>query len=243
MQAAQTSGIRKGREVKLGQSLLEIDSELLRITNPMRRADSSVEHEGQVKALRDINAALKRFGLSKNEVKVYLYLSRYGAHKAQKIAEALGVHRTEAYKILRTLENEGIIYRILERPMKFMAVPFEKIFDAEIEERRQRTYQLEKKKDELMSLWKSLPRTDEPDSDKETLQVLEGKKQIGARVSELLKQSEKRFVAVVSDRNLIWLYNSPFFEDLDVLSKEKDIDVRILTSTPRRAHSSWSRST
>ena len=167
--------------------------------------------------------------LSKNEVKVYLYLARYGAQKAQKIAESLGVHRTEAYKILRTLENKGIIYRILERPLKFMAVPFEKVIDTEIAERKQRTYQLEKKKDELIALWRSLPKADEAESEKEMLQVLEGKRQISARVTELLKISSKKLSIVVSDRNLIWLYNSPFFEDLNDISKKRDIDVKILT--------------
>lgn len=229
MQAVQTSKLRRAQEIGTKRSLPELDPELLKFTKPMRRVDPQAEYEGQVKALREINTALTRFRLSKNEVKVYLYLARYGAQKAQKIAESLGFHRTEAYKILRTLENEGVIYRVLERPMKFTAVPFEKVLDTEIEERRQRIHQLEKKKGELLSLWMSLPKADESETEKETLQILEGKKQIGARVSELLKQSEKRFVAVVSDRNLIWLYNSPFFEDLEELSKEKDIDVRILT--------------
>ncbi len=228
MQAVQTSKMHREQE-ETKRSLPELDPELLKFTKPMKRAEAGVEYEGQVKALRDINTALTRFRLSKNEVKVYLYLARYGAQKAQKIAESLGVHRTEAYKILRTLENEGVIYRVLERPMKFTAVPFEKVLDTEIEERRQRIYQLEKKKDELLSLWRSLPKADESESEKETLQVLEGKRQISARVSELLKQSEKRLIAVVSDRHLIWLYNSPFFEDLEDLSKKRDIDVKILT--------------
>jgi sugar-specific transcriptional regulator TrmB len=203
----------------------ELDPDLLKLTKPTLKTEPQAEHEHQLKALRDINIALTRFRLTRNEVKVYLYLARYGAQKAQKIAESLAVHRTEAYKILRTLENMGVIYRVLERPMKFTAVPFEKVLDTEIEERRQRIRQLERKKEELLSLWRILPKCDESEEEKETLQVLEGKRQVGARVCEMLRRSG-RLVAVVSDRNLVWLYNSPFFEDLEEL---KSVDVRVLT--------------
>lgn len=228
MQAVQTVRIRKEHQVAQ-QPPTEIDPELLQFTKPVLKTEPQAEHEYQVKALRDINTALTRFKLSKNEVKVYLYLARYGAQKAQKIAESLGVHRTEAYKILRTLENEGVIYRVLERPMKFTAVPFEKVLDTEIEERRQRIHQLEKKKEELLHLWNALPKASETETEKETLQVLEGKRQISARISEILKASTKKLNAVVTDRHLIWIYNSSFFEELEGMSKGGGIDVRILT--------------
>ena len=229
MQAVQTTKVRKEQTNAPRQALPDLDPELLKFTKPVLRTEPQAEHEYQVKALRDINTALTRFKLSKNEVKVYLYLARYGAQKAQKIAESLGVHRTEAYKILRTLENEGVIYRVLERPMKFTAVPFEKVLDTEIEERRQRIHHLEKKKEELLHLWHSLPKASETETEKETLQVLEGKRQISARISELLKDSNQRLKAVVTDKHLIWIYNSPFFDELEAMSKKRDIDVRILT--------------
>jgi len=229
MQAVQLRKLHKENKAIQKEPLPELDPDLLKFTKPTMRTEPQAEHEEQIKALRDINIALTRFRLSRNEVKVYLYLAQYGAQKAQKIAESLRVHRTEAYKILRTLENMGVIYRVLERPMKFTAVPFEKILDTEIEERRQRIYQIERKKEDLLHSWRILPKSDESDSEKETLQVLEGKKQTSARVSELLRQSERRLVAVVSDRNLIWLYNSPFFEDLEELSKLREVDVKVLT--------------
>jgi sugar-specific transcriptional regulator TrmB len=228
MQAVEAERTRK-EQLSAQQALSDMDPVLLKFTKPVLSTEPQVEHENQVNALRDINIALTRFRLSKNEVKVYLYLARYGAQKAQKIAESLGVHRTEAYKILRTLENKGVIYRVLERPMKFTAVPFEKVLDTELEERRQRIHHLEKKKEELLHLWNALPKASETETEKETLQVLEGRKQISARISEILKASTNKLNAVVTDRHLIYIYNSSFFEELEDISKRRDIDVRILT--------------
>ena len=154
-----------------------------------------------INSLKDIDNALSKFRLSKNEVRVYLYLARFGAHKAQSIAEALGVHRTEAYKILRRLESQGLISRVLERPMKFMAVPFENVLDNLIEERRQRIYQMEQRKAELLKIWESLPEPENVTHKKETFQVLEGKRHISVRLNELLEKTEGKFYSMVSDTN------------------------------------------
>lgn len=208
----------------------DADSDLLQLINPTLKSEFSQENAFQINALKEIKTALIRLKLSKNEAKVFLYLARSGAQKAQKIAESLNLHRTEVYKILRTLENQGIIYRVLERPMKFKAVPLEKFLDLKLEEKRERIYQLEKRKTELLHLWGSLPEVNEPENEEKMLQVVEGKNKIIGKISKLLKLSEKRFKGVLNDRNLIGVYNSSFFEELETLSKKKkDIDVKILT--------------
>ena len=225
MQSAPILKLRKREEQSNSNETLELDPEIIKLastTIPFRQS----EQGDQYKALKEINTALLRLRLSKNEVKIYLFLARYGAKKAQKIAESLGVPRTEAYKILRELENKGIIFRILERPMKFMVVPFEKILEEDIEERRQKIHKLEKKKDELICLWKTLPKTHDSEDVRETLQITEGKRQISARIAKILRGTREHIKVVVSDRNLIWLFNSTFFEELN---KKGEIEARILT--------------
>ena len=58
------------------------------------------------KQLTTIEETLSRFGLLKNEIKVYLHLARAGEKKAGEIAEAISLHRTETYRILRDLRKE-----------------------------------------------------------------------------------------------------------------------------------------
>ncbi len=223
------SKIQKEQESNSIRMNSDLDSDLVKLVKPTLRSETFTGNSAQIDALKEIKMALIRLKLSKNEVKVYLYLARYGAQKAQKIAESLDLHRTEAYKILRTLENDGIIYRVLERPMKFKAVSFEKVLDMKLEEKREKIYQMEKKKKELIHLWGSLPEVSEPETEDNLLQILEGKRQIIAKVSLLLKLSQKKFKGVINDKYLIWLYNSSFFEELESLSKIKDIEAQILT--------------
>lgn len=216
---------------KRKSELLKEELELLPVyTQSTNRTSISQEAIDHIQALKNIDTALSKFKLSKNETRVYLYLARFGAHKAQSIAESLGVHRTEAYKILKRLESQGLITKIMERPMKFVAVPFEQVLENLIEERRQRVRQMEQRKAELLKIWKSLPEPDNVNKVKETFQVLEGKRHISVRINELLEGCNKNFDLILSDQNVLWLYNTTFFDDIIELTCDGDIEVRLLTN-------------
>lgn len=210
---------------------LESDIELLTVhsrnSGRTRVSDEEAEH---LKALKRIKDALGRFDLSKNEVRVYLFLARFGAQKAQRIAEALSVHRTEAYKILRRLEKQGLVSCVFERPMKFVSVPFERALGNLIEERRQRIHQMEQWKKELLETWQSLPKPEARKTRKETFQVLEGRRQVSVKATQILEGCGSELLMVLSDENLLWLYNSPFFDDLEKIMGKRGIDVRVLTN-------------
>ncbi len=186
-----------------------------------------IDHIG---SLGEVERALGKFSLNKNEVRVYLFLARFGAQKAQSVAEALGVHRTEGYKVLRRLEAQGIVSRIMERPMKFIAVPFETVLTNLIEERRQKIHEMERQKAQLLKVWASLPEPESVSRAKETFQVLEGKKNISVRLSELLQGSESSFKMVVSDTNLMWLFNTPFLDDVEDKVENEGLILRLMTN-------------
>jgi sugar-specific transcriptional regulator TrmB len=231
MQIGQLQRLQKEKEAKREEDATdETDSDLIALYNrSLGRSRAMGGAEDYMNVLKQINRALTRFKLSKNEVKVYLFLARYGSQKVQQIAESIGIHRTEAYKVLRSLEAQGLIARILGKPMKFAALPLERVLENLIEERRGRIIQLEQRKKELLEMWRSLPAAEELSSNKETLQVIEGKRQVMVKVSELLNSSEAEFQAVVSDNEMAWLFNNLFFEDLDDLIKKRSLDVRMMT--------------
>ncbi len=210
---------------------LESDIELLTVHSRNSSRTRVTEEEAEhLKALKRIKDALSRFDLSKNEVRVYLFLARFGAQKAQRIAEALSVHRTEAYKILRRLEKQGLVSCVFERPMKFVSVPFDRALGNLIEERRQRIHQMEQWKKELLETWQSLPKPEARKTRKETFQVLEGRRQVSVKATQILEGCGNELRMVLSDENLLWLYNSPFFDDLEKITGKRGIDVRVLTN-------------
>ena len=109
------------------------------------------------KQISTIEDTLSKFGLLKNEIKVYLHLARAGEKKAGEIAEAISLHRTETYRILRDLEKRGIVFSIFEKPLKFTAVPLDKAIDLLVDAQKIKIKLLEQEKASVVELWSSMP--------------------------------------------------------------------------------------
>ncbi len=171
------------------------------------------------KQLTTIEETLSRFGLLKNEIKVYLHLARAGEKKAGEIAEAISLHRTETYRILRDLEKKGIVFSIFEKPLKFTAVPLDKAIDLLVDAQKIQIRLLEQEKTNLVELWQSMPQPKVTDTKKEMFQMLEGEQQVLMKANELLERTEKEFQVFASADYLSQLYYSDFS---DKLKKQAD---------------------
>ncbi|MGB9683520.1 MAG: TrmB family transcriptional regulator [Candidatus Bathyarchaeales archaeon] len=185
--------------------------------------------KGPAKSMETIEKALRGLGLSKNEVKVYVYLARTGEHKASEISEALSLHRTETYRILRDLEKRGLISSVFEKPLKFIATPFEKTLDILIETKRMKLNLLEKKRQNLVNIWLSLPKPEVELERKEVFQILEGEEQISLKADEILGKAEKEILVFISENDIANFYHSGFLDRLEKTSK-KGVTVQLLTN-------------
>ncbi|MEM3458314.1 MAG: helix-turn-helix domain-containing protein [Candidatus Bathyarchaeia archaeon] len=185
--------------------------------------------KGLSKSLETIEKTLYRLGLSKNEIKVYVYLARAGERKASEISEGLSLHRTETYRILRDLEKKGLISSVFEKPLKFIATPFEKALDILIETKKMKLSLLEKRKANLVDIWLSLPKPEAENERKEVFQILEGEEQISLKADEILNTAEKEVSIFVSEHDIPNFYHSGLLDKLEKISK-KDVNVQLLTN-------------
>jgi len=184
---------------------------------------------GTSKSLEMIEKALHRLGLSKNEIKIYIYIARTGEHKASEISEALSLHRTETYRILRDLEKKGLISSVFEKPLKFIAIPFERALDILIETKKMKISLLEKKKENLVDLWLSLPKQETEIERKEVFQILEGEEQISLKADEILGSPKKEILIFTSEHDLPNFYHSGLLDKLEKKSRE-NVNVQLLTN-------------
>jgi sugar-specific transcriptional regulator TrmB len=188
-----------------------------------------MKDKGPLKSLEVIENALQKLGLSKNEIKVYIYLARSGIRKASEISEAISLHRTETYRILRDLEKMGLVSSVFEKPLKFIATPFEKAIDILIKTKKLRLQLLEKKKKDLVDLWVSLPKLEVELVKREVFQILEGEEQINLKAEEILAKTKREIWVFLSDSDISRFYHSGFLDKLERFAK-KDLSVRLLTT-------------
>jgi sugar-specific transcriptional regulator TrmB len=184
---------------------------------------------GYSRSLEIIEKTLHRLGLSRNEIRVYIYIARTGEHKASEISEALSLHRTETYRILRDLEKKGLISSVFEKPLKFIATPFEKALEVLIETKKMKISLLEKKRGSLVDLWVSLPKQETESERKEVFQILEGEDQITLKADELLNNAKKQVFVFTSEHDIPNFYHSGILDKLEKTSKE-NMNVQLLTN-------------
>ena len=177
-----------------------------------------------------ICSSLSKFGFSRNEAMIYVYLSKFGEQKAYKISKSLSLQRTETYKILRKLEEKGLVYRILGKPIQFAAVQVDKALDSLIHANRERIVHLEEEKIKVLDKWFSLSRPAQyVETPEEFIQVLKGKHQISVKVNEIIENARKEILIAVSEENLLRIF---LFGSLDALSnKSKRIKIRFITNS------------
>ena len=204
------------------------NAELTKVYNKQTDAWKLVKKDQMYNSqLTTIEETLSRFGLLKNEIKVYLHLARSGEKKAGEIAEAISLHRTETYRILRDLEKKGIVFSIFEKPLKFTAVSLDKAIDLLVDAQKIQIKLLEQEKTNLVELWRSIPQQKTAEPKKELFQMLEGEQQVLMKANELLEKSEKEFQVFASANYLSQLYYSDFS---DKLKQQADkVNVTLVT--------------
>lgn len=185
--------------------------------------------KGPTKSLELIEKALHRLGLSKNEIRVYLHIARTGSHKASEISEVLSLHRTETYRILRDLEKKGLISSVFEKPLRFLATPFEKAIDTLIEARKMRINLLERRKQSLVDVWLSLPKSEVEPERKEVFQILEGEDQVSLKAYDLLDQANTEVLAFMSEQDISSFYHSSLLDKLETISR-RSVNVQVMTA-------------
>jgi sugar-specific transcriptional regulator TrmB len=184
--------------------------------------------------LADIEKTFLQFDLSRNEIRVYLYLARSGVQKAREISDTLALHRTETYRILRDLEKRGLLSCILEKPIKFKAVNFEDAYDILVKTKKLNVAMLERKKQGLVELWASIPQQKSEPETKEIFQMLEGEEQLILKANELAERTEKEICVIAPDLDLLRLYHSGFTDNLEKISKKK-AKVLLLTNSSTKS--------
>ena len=115
-------------------------------------ARSSGNQEHLIMALQE---KLRDFGLTKNESKIYVYLSKNGSQKAIEISQNENIPRTETYHLLSNLEAKGIVTPSVQKPTRFSAVTIEKAIESIIQNQLKRIEELKNLKADMIDLWKS----------------------------------------------------------------------------------------
>lgn len=181
---------------------------------------------------KSIENALKNFGLTEKELEIYLFLSKRGAQKTGQIAKHFKKNKGLTYRLLKTLQKKGIVEATLESPIRYTAIPFEKIIDSYIKSKREEAEKIEDSKQSLLCDWDKISQ-EEIDSSLEKFGVIEGKKKILKKVSDLIKETKNQLSIVVTVSELCSMEQYGILEQLNTHLEKSKINCQFLTQICR----------
>ena len=175
---------------------------------------------------------LTDLGLKKTEAKIYFYLAKKGPKKGKEITNSLEITKQRLYPILKNLQSRGIINATLDRPAKFMAIPFEKLLDLFAKTKIEEAKIIKQNTGKLLSDWQLISRFEfQTNSSKFT--IIKGKKFVYSKIQQMIEETRNQFSAIL---NLSELLRAEQFGVLDIIQKhpnKDEINFRIITDIPK----------
>ena len=173
------------------------------------------------------------FGLTQNQARVYLFLSKNTSKSAPDISKSLKIARTETYHLLNGLQSKGITIAAFGKPTKFQAVPFDKSINILVNNERSRIDELEKQTLYMISQWNLIPDTETAEAliKENRFQIVQGKVSIVGKLNQLINSAKKDVLLLGSEKDFMKFYHTDFIDSV----KDTNINIKILMSTNNNA--------
>ncbi|MHA7646916.1 TrmB family transcriptional regulator [Nitrosopumilus sp. S4] len=179
--------------------------------------------------LEKINKELIGFGLTKSQVKVFMYLGKYGSKTASDVSKSLQIPRTETYHLINSMQSMGLVVAELAHPTKYHAIELKKAIETLVRQEQTKVDALAEKEEMLSAMWKEVPffAIDTDESKTEKMQMLHGTGPIFNKIKEMIDSSVDDFKIYGSMQDVMRFYHSDVFEWLE----ESPTNMQLLISS------------
>lgn len=184
--------------------------------------------------LEKINKELIGFGLTKSQVKVFMYLGKYGSKTASDVSKSLQIPRTETYHLINSMQNLGLVVAELSHPTKYHVIELKKAIETLVRQEQSKVNALAEKEEMLSAMWKEIPffaiETDESKTEK--MQMLHGNGPILNKIKEMANSSIDDFKVFGSLQDVMRFYHADVFEWVEESPTNLQLLITSVDSTP-----------
>jgi len=187
----------------------------------------------KISSHENLISSLSEFGITQNQARVYLYLSKNTPKSAPEISKSLKIPRTETYHLLNGLQSKGITIATCGKPCKFQAVPFDKSVQILVNNERTRLDELENQTTNLISLWKTLPESENQieETHENRFQIIQGRVSIVGKLNQMVGSAKNNIQILGSEKDFKKFYHTEFFKQL----QKTTIGIKILMASKQNS--------
>jgi len=176
----------------------------------------------------EVTKELQDLGLQKKEIEVYLFLVKTGTCPVGIIARRLGNNRMSIYRILKVLEEKGLIESTIERPSKYVALPIVRFLNENIEKAKTKVSSLEEKKKEITGYCQRLQKPEEA-VEETKFRIVQGRRHVLDQISRMLEKVEKETCIIQTGNGLYQFIYSGIDDKLKAL-RGRGVKVMVLSA-------------
>jgi sugar-specific transcriptional regulator TrmB len=111
-------------------------------------------------SLERVIKILERFGFSRVDAQVYVYLAKSGPKEDRELTLGLRMAKRQLTQILKHLKEKGVVTISPDHPPLFSALDFEELLKLYIKLSEQKARSIEEAKKELLESWKNMEAQD-----------------------------------------------------------------------------------
>jgi sugar-specific transcriptional regulator TrmB/CBS domain-containing protein len=177
---------------------------------------------------KDIVQFLQALGLSQREIEVYIFLAKSGAQSTSFVAKRLKMERVHTHRTLKEMQEKGFIEATLERPIRFIIVPFEGLLESFINAKKAEVNNLNAQKESLLASWRAA-RAPESEYTVAKFMVITGKKKIHSKMLNMVKESRREVLVLATGLGLIQEDIAGVFDEILRMAHERKVQFKIIT--------------
>jgi sugar-specific transcriptional regulator TrmB len=149
-----------------------------------------------------IRKTLRIFGLTEMEADVYIFVAKRGVLKGGEISKQTKMQKAQIYRVLKSLQEKGLVESTLEFPARFTAVPFENVIDSSIKTKQEEAAQIAAQKKELLNYWQNIKKAG-PEPQLQKFTVIEGNQKIYHKLAQMIKETTNQLSTVSTVQGLV----------------------------------------
>ncbi|HUL62955.1 MAG TPA: helix-turn-helix domain-containing protein, partial [Methanocella sp.] len=164
----------------------------------------------------DLVSALMKLGLLESEAKIYVALVMMNVSEVKELIDFVDISKPNTYEGLRSLEEQGLINAVSERPIEYQAVAPEIALEMLIDTHL-------KAKKEAAKLFSTLPRNIRALTD-ENIWYSFTEKNLDYKIKDLVRNAKKSVLFGASEEYLRYLK--------PLVRKDVSLDMTLITDDP-----------
>lgn len=179
-------------------------------------------------ALEKIHEKLTEFDIDQEEAEIVIFLTAMGPSPARIISSRFDFNRMKTYRTLKSMEEKGLVHRIMGRPTKYVAVPLEEILDNRIDDTRRKLDDMRSNEDFILKEITKIAGSEVKVSEEPRFRFYQGRQQVYEFMAQMWSDVKGELSIITTSHDLLRLSLWGLEEKLVKLSKEGK-NVRVLT--------------